>query len=285
MAGRDKVEVGELPGIARQVRVDVLDMTYRAQSGHPGGSFSATEALVTLYFRHLHLDPGNPRWADRDRFVLSKGHCSPAMYAVLAARGFFPKSELQGFRKLGRMLQGHVDLKVPGVEFSAGSLGQGLSFANGIALGLRLDRKDARVYCMMGDGEQQEGQVWEAAMTAAHYKLDNVCAIVDNNQVSQTGFIKDTKNIEPLHEKYRAFGWNVERVNGQDCAALDAAFTRAAQTKGKPTVVIADTKKGAGVSFMELRSDYHGRALTDDEMQRAMKELGQAWTPPAKGGA
>jgi transketolase len=183
------------------------------------------------------------------------------------------------------MLQGHVDLKVPGVEFSAGSLGQGLSFANGIALGLRLDRSPARVYCMMGDGEQQEGQVWEAAMTAAHHKLDNLCAIVDNNQVSQTGFVKDNKNIEPLHEKWRAFGWHVERVNGQDCAALDAAFTRAAQVKGQPTVVIADTKKGAGVSFMELRSDYHGRALTDDEMQRAMKELGQAWAPPAKGGA
>ena len=273
-AGRLKVPLDELPRLARQVRLDVLDMTYKAQSGHPGGSFSATEALVTLYFRHLRVDPRNPRWEDRDRFVLSKGHCSPAMYAILAERGFFPRADLAGFRTFGHMLQGHVDLRVPGVDFSAGSLGQGLSFANGVALGLKLDRKEARVYCMMGDGEQQEGQVWEAAMTAAHHRLDNVCAILDYNKVSQTGFVNDNKNLEPLADKWCAFGWHVEQVHGHDVRALDAAFDKAYSVRGKPTIVIADTKKGGGVSFMELKSDYHGRALTDDEMARARAELG-----------
>lgn len=281
-----KVPVEELPRIARQVRIDVLEMTYRAQSGHPGGSFSATEALVTLYFRHLRVDPKNPQWADRDRFVLSKGHCSPAMYAVLAERGFFPKAELEGFRKLGRILQGHVDLKVPGVDFSAGSLGQGLSYANGVALGLRLQGKPARVYCMMGDGEQQEGQVWEAAMTAAHHKLDHLCAIVDYNKVSQTGFVNDNKNLEPLADKWRAFGWHVEVVDGHDVRQLDAALEKAASTQGKPTCIVSSTKKGGGVSFMELKSAYHGRALADDEMARAFAELGvPGWKPPPKGGA
>jgi transketolase len=270
-----KVSLGDLPKIARQVRLDVLDMTKRANSGHPGGSFSATELMVTLYFGgHLRYDPHKPGWEDRDRFVLSKGHCSPAMYAVLGEAGYFPKSEFEGFRKLGRMLQGHVDLKVPGVEFSAGSLGQGLSFANGLALGLRLDRKQSRVYCMMGDGEQQEGQIWEAAMTAPHYKLDNLCAIVDYNKVSQTGFVNDNKAIEPLADKYRAFGWHVESIDGHDVQQIDAALTKASQTKGKPTCIVAHTLKGKGVSFMELKSEFHGRALTDDEMQRALKELG-----------
>lgn len=282
----DRLPLDQLPEVARRVRLDVLDMTYRAQSGHPGGSFSATEALVTLYFRHLRVDPSKPQWEDRDRFVLSKGHCSPAMYAVLAARGFFPRSELVGFRRLGHMLQGHVDLKVPGVDFSAGSLGQGLSFANGVALGLRMANKDARVYCMMGDGEQQEGQVWEAAMTAAHHKLDSVCAILDYNKVSQTGFVNDNKRLEPLADKWRAFGWHVVVVDGHDVKALDKAFEEAHATKGMPTIVISDTKKGGGVSFMALKSDYHGRALTDDEMKRAHAELGVPdWQPPAKGGA
>lgn len=280
-----KVAVDDLPNIARQVRRDVLEMTYRAQSGHPGGSFSATEVMVALYFRHLRVDPHNPRWPQRDRFVLSKGHCSPAMYAVLAERGFFPKSDLQGFRRFGHFLQGHVDLKVPGVEFSAGSLGQGLSFANGIALGLRMDRSPARVYCMMGDGEQQEGQVWEAAMMAAHHKLDNLCAIVDYNQVSQTGFVNQNKNLEPLADKWRAFGFHVIPIDGHDVHQVDRALDEAARTKGQPTCIVSKTKKGGGVSFMELKSDYHGRALTDEEMTRAMKELGFPWAPPAKGGA
>jgi transketolase len=265
----------QLQQMARQVRLDVLRMTHKAGSGHPGGSFSATDLMVTLYFGgHLRVDPAMPSWGDRDRFVLSKGHCSPAMYAVLAEAGFFPKGELDGFRQLGRMLQGHVDLKVPGVDFSAGSLGQGLSFGNGLALGLRLDRKPSRVYVMMGDGEQQEGQVWEAAMTAPHHKLDNLCAIVDYNKVSQTGFVNDNKRIDPLEEKYRAFGWHVESIDGHDVRAIDAALTKAAQTKGKPTCIVAHTLKGKGVSFMELKSEFHGRALTEDEMQRAFKELG-----------
>lgn len=269
-----RVPLEELPRLARQVRLDVLHMTYQAGSGHPGGSFSAADLLVTLYFRHLRLDPKNPRWEERDRFILSKGHCSPGMYAVLAERGFFPRDELEGFRKLGRMLQGHVDLRVPGVEFSAGSLGQGLSFANGVALGLRMDKKQARVYAMMGDGEQQEGQVWEAAMTSSHYKLDNLCAIVDYNKVSQTGFVNDNKNIEPLADKYRAFGWHVEVIDGHDYAQIDAALEKASEMKGRPTCIVAHTLKGKGVSFMELKSEFHGRALTPDEMQRALKELG-----------
>jgi transketolase len=272
--GKPRVPVEEWPALARQVRLDVLHMTRAAQSGHPGGSFSATDLLVALYFGRLRVDPANPRWEDRDRFVLSKGHCSPAMYAILAARGFFPRGELEGFRKLGRMLQGHVDLKVPGVDFSAGSLGQGLSFANGVALGLRLDRKDARVYCMMGDGEQQEGQVWEAAMSAAHHKLANVCAIVDYNKVSQTGFVNDNKNLEPLTDKWRAFGWHVESIDGHSFREIDAAFERCEHVRDKPSVVIAHTAKGKGVSFMEFKSEFHGRALTDEEMQRALKELG-----------
>jgi transketolase len=249
-------------------------MTHKAGSGHPGGSLSATDVLVTLYFRWLRVDPRKPAWEDRDRFVLSKGHCSPAMYAVLAERGFFPRSELDGFRKMGRLLQGHVDIGVPGVDFSAGSLGQGLSFANGAALGLRMDRKAARVYCMMGDGEQQEGQVWEAAMTAAHYKLDNLCAVLDYNKVSQTGFVNDNKAIEPIADKWRAFGWHAEVIDGHDIDAIDTALERAQRTKGKPTILVANTLKGKGVSFMELKSEFHGRALTPDEMQRALKELG-----------
>ena len=268
------MKLEELPRLAKQVRVDVLHMTQKAGSGHPGGSFSATEVLVDLYFRRLRIDPHEPKAATRDRFVLSKGHCSPAMYAVLAAAGFFPKGELDNFRKLGHLLQGHVDMKVPGVEFSAGSLGQGLSFANGVALALRLDRNPARVYCMMGDGEQQEGQVWEAAMAAAHYKLDTVCAIVDYNKVSQTGFVNDNMNLEPLADKWRAFGWHVEVLDGHDFAQIERAFEAAERTKGKPTCLLSNTLKGKGVSFMELKSEFHGRALTPEEMQRALAELG-----------
>lgn len=274
VAERPRPALEELQRIAKRVRVDIVRMTHRAGSGHPGGSLSATEILVSLYFDRLRVDPKQPAWEERDRFILSKGHCTPGLYATLAERGFFPARELEGFRKLGSRLQGHADVAVPGVEMSTGSLGQGLSFGNGVALGLRLRGSAARVYVLLGDGELQEGQVWEAAMTSAHHRLDNLCAIVDYNKVSQTNLVNENKNLEPLPEKWRAFGWHVEVIDGHSFAQVRAALDKAEATKGKPTVVIANTVKGKGVSFMESRPEFHGRAPTAEELERALRELG-----------
>jgi len=260
--------------LAVELRRTILQMIAKAGSGHPGGSLSMVELLVGLYWHALRHDPTRPDWPDRDLFLLSKGHGCPALYAVLAFHGYFPKDELQTLRRYPTRLQGHPERwSVPGVEIAAGSLGQGLSMANGFALADRLDRRRRRIFCLVGDGEVQEGQVWEAAMTAHHHQLEAVCAIVDANQLQQNGPVKEIQDIEPLAEKWRAFGWHVIEINGHDLAQVMAAFDEAAAVKGKPQVVVARTVKGKGVSFMELNPAWHGVAPKPDELERALKEL------------
>lgn len=264
----------EMALIAKKLRRHIITMTGKAGSGHPGGSLSAVEIVTTLFFKILRHDPKNPRWADRDRFILSKGHAVPLLYAVLAERGYFPIEELSTLRKLNSRLQGHADMTAtPGIEMSSGSLGQGLSFGIGVALAGRLDKRDYRVYVLIGDGECDEGQVWEAAMASAHYKLDNIAAIVDHNDQQIDGWNCDVMNLEPLPDKWKAFGWNVIEVNGHDLSELIAAFEKAKQVKGKPTAIIAHTVKGKGVSFMERNLDFHGKAPTAAEVEKALEEL------------
>lgn len=268
------VEILELKRMANQIRQNIITMLVPAKSGHPGGSLSAADILSVLYFREMRVKPEEPHWADRDRFVLAKGHAAPVLYAALAEKGFFPKEELLGLRQTGRMLQGHPDMrKVPGVDMSTGSLGQGLSAANGMALAGKLDQKDYRVYVLLGDGEMAEGQVWEAAMAAAHYKLDNVTAILDLNGLQIDGSTENVMNIDPIHDKWRAFGWHVISVDGHDIEALLAAFAEAKATKGKPTILIANTIKGKGVSFMEDQADWHGSAPNAEQAEKALQEL------------
>ena len=267
-------DISRLKEIARQIRIDILESTFAAGSGHPGGSMSAVEVIVALYWSEMNHRPDEPHWPDRDRFVLSKGHACPVLYAALARAGYFAVKELKNLRKLGSFLQGHTDmLKTPGVDFSAGSLGMGLSFANGVALAAKLDGKNFRTYVMLGDGEIEEGQIWEAAMTAPHRKLDNVCAILDYNKLQIDGFNKDVKGIEPVDEKWAAFGWHVIRIDGHDFEAIFKALDSARTTKGKPTIIIADTLKGKGVSFMENQAGFHGCCLKPDEMETAKAEL------------
>lgn len=244
-----------------------------AGSGHPGGSLSAVELMLGLYGHALKHNPKDPQWEGRDRMIVSKGHVSPVVYVTLANFGYFPVEELKTFRKFGARLQGHVHVKVPGVEFNTGSLGHGLSYANGIALGARLRKKDFKVYCLMGDGEIQEGSVWEAAMTAAHHKLNNVCAIVDNNQVQENGLVTEIKNLNPLGKKWESFGWHVIEIDGNDISAVLAAYDEFKNIKDKPTVIIAHTLKGKGVSFMELKSAWHGKAPNQEQLAAALKEL------------
>ena len=264
----------DLPALCTQVRRDILEMTHAAGSGHPGGSLSAVEILVSLYFDQMKLDPAKPQWVDRDRMILSKGHAAPVLYSVLARRGFFDPALLPTLRQMGSPLQGHPHMeKLAGLDCSSGSLGQGLSVANGLALAAKRLGKDYRTYCLMGDGEVQEGQVWEAAMTAAHFWLDNVCAIVDDNGVQLDGLTKDIMQVEPLDEKFRAFGWHVISVDGHDLAALQAAFAEANATKGRPTALIAHTVKGKGISFMEGQAGWHGKAPNEEELAAALAEL------------
>ena len=259
---------------ANRLRRLVIEAVGAAGSGHPGGSLSAAEILSTLYFHVLRVDAGNPDWRERDRFVLSKGHAAPILYAALAERGFFPISELKRLRKIDSFLQGHPHMgETPGVEMSTGSLGQGLSVAGGMALGLRLDGLDSRVYVLMGDGEIQEGQVWEAAMAAAHYRLDNLLAFVDHNGLQIDGPVNEIMSVTPIAQKWRAFGWKVFEIDGHDPAQILWACDRARQTKGKPSVAIAYTVKGKGVSFMEDRVDWHGKAPKGEELQAAIDEL------------
>ena len=259
---------------AQGYRLDILEMTYAAGSGHPGGSLSAIDIITVLFNYEMRVDPQNPKWPDRDRFVLSKGHCCPALYAVLADLNFFPKEELMRLRKLGSLLQGHPDMNVtPGIEMSTGSLGQGLSVACGMAVAARLDGKDYRVYCMIGDGESQEGNIWEGAMLASHLKLDNLTTILDRNCLQVDGATECVVSLEPLSEKWRAFGWNVIEIDGHDMYQIISAVELAKKTKGKPTMIIAKTVKGKGISFMENQLAYHGRALTKEEMDRAREEL------------
>lgn len=248
-------------------------MLAKAGSGHPGGSLSSTDIIACLYFEVMRHNPKEPKWQDRDRFHLSKGHCCPAVYAVLALCGYISKEELWTLRKLGSVLQGHPDKRTPGIEVASGSLGQGLSVALGMALAGRMDNRSYRVYCLMGDGELQEGNIWEAAMAAAHFKLDNLCAIVDYNHFQIDGKTEDIMNLEPLLNKWEAFGWHVIQCDGHNIEKLLNAFEKAKTVKLKPTVIIADTVKGKGVSFMEHVVDFHGRAPTEKEREIALKEL------------
>lgn len=269
-----RIEHRGLREVARATRRDILITIAEAGSGHPGGSLSETDILVTLYNRVLRHDPANPNWSARDRFVLSKGHACPGLYTVLAHQGYYPKSDLGHFRKLGGHLQGHAKLGTPGVEMSSGSLGQGLSFGIGVALAARLDGSDHRTYVLLGDGECDEGQVWEAAMAASHYKLDTLTAIVDRNGVQNDRFTDEVMELEPLAAKWRAFGWRVLQVNGHSFPALVRAFEQAQSNVDRPTVVIARTTKGKGVSFMENNPGFHGRAPSKEQLAQALVELG-----------
>lgn len=272
-----KEKIKELESVAGKLRQHIIKMTCAAASGHPGGSLSAADIVAVLYFHKLRHNPKDPAWPERDRFVMSKGHAAPVLYAALAEAGYFPVKYLPTLRQIGSSLQGHIDmLALPGIEMSTGSLGQGLSAANGMALAARMDKKDLHVYCLMGDGECHEGQIWEAAMTGAHYKLDNLTAIIDHNRYQIDGKIVDIKNIQPFADKWRAFGWNVLSCDGHSIRSIIEALDKAGRTKGKPTVIIADTVKGKGVSFMEENPlDYHGKAPTPEEEQKAIAELCQ----------
>ncbi len=259
---------------AYQARKTALTGIYNAQSGHPGGSLSICDILSVLYFEVMNVDPANPKMEDRDRFVLSKGHCAPALYAMLAEKGFFPASDVYTLRQTNSYIQGHPDMKgIPGIDMSTGSLGQGISAANGMALAGKLKDKDYRVYTILGDGELEEGQVWEAAMFAAHYKLDNLTAFVDNNGLQIDGKITDVMNSEPIDEKFRAFGWNVIVIDAHDYDEILDAVNEAKATKGKPTMIVAKSVKGKGVSFMENNPAWHGAAPKKDDYDKAIAEL------------
>jgi transketolase len=269
-----KPDIDFLREKAGTLRVEILRMLTEAGSGHTGGSLSAADIVTALYFCKMRHKPENPAWRERDRFILSKGHAAPVLYAALALSGYFDRSLLKTLRKIGSPLQGHpCSRKLPGIEISTGSLGQGLSIANGIALGLKIDGLSSRVYCLLGDGETQEGQVWEAAMTASHYKLDNLCAITDNNGLQIDGHCCDVMCIEPLVKKWEAFGWNVIDINGHDMEAIVKALNEAETVKAKPTMIVARTIKGKGVSFFEGKVEYHGLAPTAEELEKALKEL------------
>ena len=268
-------DVEKLTSFARDIRVDILKMLTKAGSGHTGGSLSAVEIVVSLYFAWMKYDPQNPLMKERDRFILSKGHAAPLLYAVLSKAGYFPKVHLDTLRQYQSPLQGHPDMhKTPGVEVSSGSLGQGLSIANGMALACRLDNLKSRIFVLLGDGEIQEGQVWEAAMTAAHYKIDNICAFIDHNDLQIDGFVHDIMSIEPVKEKWEAFGWKAFSIDGHDFQQINNALNSAEKVKGKPTVIIAKTIKGKGVSAFENQVKYHGISPTNEELETALKELG-----------
>jgi transketolase len=266
-------DLARLERIARTVRRDIVNMTAEAGSGHPGGSLSSVEILVALYFSIMRTDSNDPRWPDRDRFVLSKGHACPVLYSALARRGFFPVEELSTFRKIDSRLQGHAHVKTPGVEMSAGSLGQGLSFALGTALAARLDGRPYRSYALLGDGECEEGQVWEAAMAASFYGVDNLTAIVDRNGIQNDRFTSQVAALEPLADKWRAFGWHVLEADGHDLAEVLGRLRDASAHEGEPTVIIAHTVKGKGVSFMENNPDFHGKVPNPEQLAQALSEL------------
>ena len=263
-----------LQDVARKIRIGIIEGTHAAKSGHPGGSLSIADVMAYLYFEEMNVDPQNPKKDDRDRFVLSKGHCAPALYATLANRGFFPTEELTTLRKIGSRLQGHPDMTLtPGVDMSAGSLGLGISSAAGMALAAKIDNKDYRVYTAVGDGESEEGQVWEACMFAAHYKLDNLCVIIDWNGLQIDGPVTEVMNPTPHDKKLEAFGFHVIVANGHDFDEIEKAFEEAKTVKGKPTAIIFNTVKGKGVSFMENQVGWHGSAPNDEQYEQAVNEL------------
>lgn len=264
----------ELAEIAKKIRRHIVEMIGEAKSGHPGGSLSAVEILVTLYWDVMRHDPTNPKWPARDRFILSKGHAAPVLYAVMAECGYCPVDQLKTLRKMGSIYQGHPDVRfLPSLEASTGSLGEGLSLALGMGSGIKLDGLDSRVYVVLGDGESQEGQIWEAAMYGGYHKVDNVCAIVDYNKIQLDGFVKDILDVAPLADKWRAFGWHTIVIDGNDLVQVKAAFVEAAATKGQPTCIVANTIKGKGVSFMENNPKWHGVAPSPQEVELALKEL------------
>ena len=273
--GSDKsLTINELQAKARKMRRDIISMVSAAGSGHPGGSLSAVEIMAALYFNVLRHDPSDPLWEDRDRFILSKGHAAPVLYAALCESGYLPESELITLRKIDSRLQGHPECTLtPGVEMSAGALGQGLSFGIGVALAGRLNARNYYTYVLMGDGELDEGQVWEAAMAAAQFKLDKLIAIVDNNGIQIDGWNKDIMNLDPLNDKWKSFNWNVIDTPGNDITQVLKAFEMAKMNNGKPSVIIAHTVKGEGVSFMENNPDFHGKAPNAEETKKALKEL------------
>lgn len=267
-------DIAFLNEMAKQLRIEILKMLTKAGSGHTGGSLSAADIVTALYFYKMKHDPKNPKWEGRDRFILSKGHAAPVLYTVLCLTGYFDKALLNTLRQINSPLQGHPCCKsLPGIEVSTGSLGQGLSVANGMALGLKLDGRPSRVYCLLGDGEIQEGQVWEAAMTASHYKLDNLCALIDNNDLQIDGYCAEVMNISPIDEKFKAFGWNVFKIDGHKMEEIIYALDEAEKIKGKPTLILAKTIKGKGVSIFEGKAKYHGIAPTQEELEIAIKEL------------
>ncbi|MBR4863791.1 MAG: transketolase [Oscillospiraceae bacterium] len=267
-------EKKQLQITACKVRMGVIESTYGAKAGHPGGSLSAAEVFTYLYFKEMNIDPANPKWADRDRFVLSKGHTTPGLYSALALRGYFPVEDLPTFRHIDSYLQGHPNMNtVPGVDMSTGSLGQGVSVATGMALAAKHTSKANRVYSLLGDGEIQEGQVWEACMAAAHYKLDNLCIVVDNNGLQIDGNIADVMSPYPIVDKLESFGFYVQAIDGHDFDAIEAAFANAKATEGKPSAIVIKTVKGKGVSFMENDAGWHGKAPNDAEYAQAMTEL------------
>ena len=267
-------KVEELEKMARQVRKGIIEAVYSNQSGHPGGSLSVADILTVLYFKEMNIDEKNPNWDDRDRLVLSKGHCSPVLYSCLANRGFFPVEDLKTFRNINSYLQGHPDKnKVPGVDMTTGSLGQGLSAANGMAIAGKMDGKDYRVYCILGDGEIEEGQIWEAAMAANKYQLDNLCVIVDNNNLQIDGTIEEVMSSYPIDEKFRSFGFEIIKIDGHDITEIIKAFDVAKNVKGKPTCIIAKTIKGKGISFMENQVGWHGKAPNEEQYIQALQEL------------
>ncbi len=269
--GEEKIR--ELEGKAKEIRRLIVKMISKAGSGHPGGSLSSTDLITVLFFSVLKHDPKNPLWDERDRFHMSKGHCCPLWYAVLARSGYFSEDKLMTLRQFGSLLQGHPDRRTPGIEVASGSLGQGLSVALGMSLAAKMDKKNYRVYCLMGDGEIQEGNIWEAAMASSHYECDNLCAILDYNGFQIDGKTKEVMNLEPLIDKWEAFGWHTIEINGHDIKKVMEAYNEAESTKGKPSIIIAHTIKGKGVSFMENVVDFHGRAPTKEETEKALKEL------------
>jgi len=273
-ASRFNLPVAELKETARKLRRHVISMIATAGSGHPGGSLSAADIVTALFFKVMHHNPEKPQWPDRDRFILSKGHAAPILYAALAESGYFPVEELSTLRKLGSRLQGHTDINLtPGVEMSAGSLGMGLSFGIGVALAARLDHRDYKTYVLLSDGECDEGQTWEAALSAPQFKLDNLVAIIDCNRIQLSGWTRDIMNLEPLNQKWQAFGWHIIDIDGHDFNQILSAFQEARKVKAKPTVIIARTIKGKGVSFMENKVKFHGKAPTPEEAEMALKEL------------
>ena len=266
--------IDELKEIAKKIRLGIIDAVYYGKSGHPGGSLSIADIMTVLYFDEMNIDSEKPDWEERDRLVLSKGHCSPALYSALAYRGFFPIEDLKTFRNINSYLQGHPDRKhIPGVDMTTGSLGQGLSAANGMAIAGKLENKNYRVYCILGDGELEEGQIWESAMSATKYKLDNLCIIIDNNNLQIDGTIDEVMSPKPIDEKFRSFGFEIIKIDGHNLEEIKSAFEVARNIKNKPVCIIANTIKGKGVSYMENKPEWHGKAPNDEEYKQAVEDI------------